>query len=272
MYSGQRLWKNHQKNRYVPEFMNNPIQPSSPMAFYSNTVLTDIGICVGMSNVNLNCENPHGSYPPNIANIPNIPNQSIDYFNSLICKPITTFEENNLHLYNGLQASSSSPQSTRCCDFEFLSKFPNGYDFRTYDQYDTASMIPSSSTSPLYSNQIKRNLPSINLNKNLLQRSLPSSSSLPPIVSQQYSPLNGYEVSSLPSSSSSSSKFKNSPKSIDYVKDTKLQYYKQYEMSKPLGHNNSHKNMYNCDDLARIKAPKKKWIRHYFEGIEHFIL
>lgn len=43
------------------------ILPSSS-AFYTSAVLTDVGICVGMRNVNLNCENQHCFYPRKIPN------------------------------------------------------------------------------------------------------------------------------------------------------------------------------------------------------------
>lgn len=40
----------------------------STSAFYTSAVLTDVGICVGMRNVNLNCENQHGFNPRKIPN------------------------------------------------------------------------------------------------------------------------------------------------------------------------------------------------------------
>lgn len=44
------------------------IMPTSA-AFYTSAVLTDVGICVGMRNVNLNCENEqHCFYPRKIPN------------------------------------------------------------------------------------------------------------------------------------------------------------------------------------------------------------
>lgn len=43
------------------------ILPSSS-AFYTSAVLTDVGICVGMRNVNLNSENQHCFYPRKIPN------------------------------------------------------------------------------------------------------------------------------------------------------------------------------------------------------------
>lgn len=265
MNSGQRVWKNNrQRNRYVPDFMNNPIYTSSaPMEFYTNTVLTDIGICVGMSNVNLNCENRR-CYPTNIGSVSTVTTHPIDYFNTLISKP-TPNNRLNLHLHN------STPQSpvARCCNFDIFNKTS------TY-HHDDSSVGPIISTlSPSTSVDLDESMLPLENAKKLypIQQSLPSSD-----VDSNLEHHTDWLKPPLPPSflTNSGVTLINSSDSFDYVKDAKLQYYKQYEMSKPLGHNNSRANsrklFSSSDDLAKIKAPKKKWIRHYFEGIFFSVL
>lgn len=54
--------------------INGVMMPSSA-AFYTSAVLTDVGICVGMRNVNLNCENEqHCFYPRKIPSCYSIGN------------------------------------------------------------------------------------------------------------------------------------------------------------------------------------------------------
>lgn len=264
MYSGQSLWKNNrQKKRYFPDFKSNLEQPTSSMAFYTKTILTDIGICVGMSNVNLSCENRR-CYPPNIENISSIQNQS----NTLICKSTLNFDRTNLHLYNGIHSASSGIQTARCCNYDIFNKIPNSNDFIIFNHKNCSTESIISTPSLSYTQQSE--VPTKIAKKLPLQQSLPTSE-LTSYSKNQPHP--DEQMPLLPPKLLHSSSI--GSESFDYVKDTKLQYYKQYEMSRPLGHNDSSLGrqiiLSSSNDLARIKAPKKKWIRHYFKGIWIFI-